>query len=116
MKTLTKAQEDYILNNFDKLSVSELANDTGCSLPTIRAKVKILKKNVVVKEQQKVEESKPIQQIRKPDTPIMSAFGRSDKKQATIMTPGAAAMCDDTKSKNIKKKKEQKHIHKPFGG
>lgn len=111
-KQITKAQEDYILANWDKLTPAELVRDTGCSLPTVKAKVKILKEAVK-------EEEKPVQPVKKEQTMMMKQFGRVRKDsskpvQATVMTPGASELADDTRKMN-KPKKDQPHIHRPFG-
>ena len=110
MKTITKAQEQYIIDNFNKLTLQELVTDTGCSLPTVRTKVKALKAT-----QEVIAEEKPVQPAKKERTRTMSAFGRSDKGQATIMTPGASELCDDGRKINKKKKPNAAHIHKPLG-
>jgi len=107
-KQITKAQEDYILANWDKLTPAELVKDTGCSLPTIKAKIKVLKEMVK-------EEEKPVQPVKKPPTRMMNAFGHTEKKQATIMLPGAAELADETRKVAKMNKKQPPHIHKPLG-
>ena len=101
-KKLTKAQEDYIASNYDKLSLEQLVEDTGCSLPTVKNRVKALQSVVKEEEPEVIEEVQPEPSIEKTEETIhhprgnpmvKSAFGYGGKQgadgshQATIMTP-----------------------------
>lgn len=115
-KQLTKAQEDYIAANWDKLSIEQIVKDTGCVPITVKKYVTLHKSNA---NQEKAEEDKVVQPI-KAESRQSAAFGYGGKvgknggHQATIMTPGAAQIADE--HRGSKKNNEDKpHIHKPRG-
>lgn len=116
-KNITKAQIVYIQQNWNKLSLQQLVEDTECSLSTIKKYIKELSLSEVEQVNNVAQVNNEVVE-RNSNNRAINAFGYGGKQsgngghQATIMTPGASEIGDDSRKSNGDKKPLPPHIHK----
>lgn len=106
---LTKAEKYYIEGNTN-LPVEDIAKDLDRSVP-------VIEKHLAQLDLPK-EEPAPAKPEKKEDPKILQLMGRKERAGqhvATVMTPAASELADETRPNRIVNKKIQAAIHKPRG-
>lgn len=114
-RQLTDIEMYYVKRNPDNLTAEEMAIKLNCNI-TILGDLNSLKEKVVESASSIKQNESTVAKTFTPEQQMMrDSFQKNKKYGATVATPAASQLSDETRASRVGKGRYAAEIHKPYG-